>query len=58
MANESFAWSSEQARVMALFKEGRSKSEIGQEIGKDKKAVGKILAQAMNAKEGNHATVR
>lgn len=43
---------------MALFKEGRSKSEIGQEIGKDKKAVGKILAQAMNAKEGNHATVR
>jgi len=47
MANESFASKSEQARVMALFKAGRSKAEIGREIGKDKKAVGKILAQAI-----------
>lgn len=47
MANESFAASGEQARVMALFKAGQSKAEIGRAIGKDKKSVGKILAQAI-----------
>lgn len=58
MANESFAGTSEQARVMALFKEGRSKAEIGREIGKGKKAVAKILAQAMHTKESASATGR
>ena len=32
---------------MDLFKAGKSKAEIGRVIGKDKKAVGKILAQAI-----------
>lgn len=55
MANESFAQVSDQARVMALFKAGRSKVEIGREIGKDKKAVGNILAQAIRAKGAANA---
>lgn len=32
---------------MALFKQGRSKSEIGREIGKTKEQVGKMLAVAI-----------
>lgn len=32
---------------MELFKAGKSKAEIGRVIGKDKKSVGKILAQAI-----------
>lgn len=40
----------EQARIMALFKQGRSKSEIGREIGKTKEQVGKILAVAIRGK--------
>jgi len=43
---------------MDMFRAGRSKAEIARELGKDKKSVGKILAQAMKVKEGNHATVR
>ena len=34
---------------MDLFKAGKSKAEIGKLIGKDKKAVGKILAQAIRS---------
>lgn len=37
----------EQQRVMEMFRAGRSKADIGREIGKDKKAVAKILAVAM-----------
>lgn len=37
----------EQQRVMALFKQGRSKSEIGREIGKTKEQVGRLLAVAI-----------
>lgn len=55
MANESFAQGGDQARVMALFKAGRSKAEIGREIGKDKRAVGKILAQAIRANGAGNA---
>lgn len=40
----------EQKRVMELFQQGRSKAVIGREIDKDKKAVGKILAQAIRGK--------
>ena len=40
----------EQQRVMALFKQGRSKAEIGREIGKTKEQVGKLLAQATRGK--------
>ena len=47
MANECCEARSEQQRVMDLFKSGKSKAEIGRVIGKDKKAVGKILAQAI-----------
>lgn len=37
-------------QVMALFKAGKSKAEIGREIGKTKEQVGKLLAQAMREK--------
>lgn len=48
MANECCEARSEQQRVMAMFRAGRSKAEIGREIGKDKKTIGKILAQAIH----------
>lgn len=47
MASTFASEAGERQKVMALFKAGRSKSEIGREIGKDKKAVGRILAQAI-----------
>lgn len=47
MASECFGARSEQQRVMEMFRAGRSKAEIGREIGKDKKVIGKILAQAI-----------
>lgn len=40
----------EQKRVMELFQQGRSKAVIGREIGKDKKAVWKIISQAIRGK--------
>jgi hypothetical protein len=46
MASECFE-RSEQQRVMALFKAGRSKAENGREIGKSKEQVANILAKAM-----------
>lgn len=46
MANESCAASGERQKVMDMFRAGRSKADIGRELGKDKKAVGKIIAQA------------
>lgn len=52
MANECCDAKAEQQRVMALFKAGRSKAEIGRAIGKDKKAVGNILVKAI--KESSH----
>lgn len=54
MATTYFDPKGEQGRVMALFKQGRSKSEIAREIGKDKKAVAKLLAQAI--REGANAS--
>jgi hypothetical protein len=50
MATECCDARSEQQRVMALFKAGRSKAEIGREIGKDKKSVAIILARAIREK--------
>ena len=37
--------------AMRLFREGRSKAEIGRAIGKDKKQVGKLIAAAIKHKE-------
>lgn len=34
-------------QVMALFKAGRSKSEIAKEIGKTKEQVGRLIAVAI-----------
>lgn len=50
MANESCAAIGERQRVMDMFRAGRSKAEIARELGKDKKAVGKMLAQAIREK--------
>lgn len=47
MTREHCEAKAEQARVMALFKQGCSKSEIGREIGKTKEQVGKMLAVAI-----------
>lgn len=33
--------------ALRLFKQGKSKAEIGREIGRDKQAVSKILARAI-----------
>ena len=41
-----------------MFRSGKSKADIGRELGKDKKAVGKIIAQAMRAKEDRHVSAR
>ena len=37
-------------QVMALFKAGRSKSEIAKEIGNTKEQVGRLLAMAIREK--------
>jgi len=41
-----------------MFRSGKSKADIGRELGKDKKAVGKIIAKAMRAKEGARGSAR
>lgn len=41
-----------------MFRSGKSKADIGRELGKDKKAVGKIIAQAMRAKEDGRGSAR
>lgn len=43
---------------MEMFRSGKSKADIGRELGKDKKAVGKIIAQAMREKEDRHVSAR
>lgn len=58
MANESCAASGERQKVMDMFRAGRSKADIGRELGKDKKTVGKIIAQAMREKEDRHGSAR
>lgn len=58
MANESCAANGERQKVLAMFRSGKSKADIGRELGKDKKAVGKIIAQAMREKEYGHAASR
>ncbi len=50
MTSEHCEAKAEQARVMALFKQGRSKSEIGREIGKTKEQVGRLIAVAIRGK--------
>lgn len=37
--------------AMRMFREGKSKAEIGRAIGKDKKQVGKLIAAAIKHKE-------
>lgn len=58
MASESCAAIGERQKVLALFRSGMSKAGIGRELGKDKKAVGKIIAQAMREKEDRHVSAR
>lgn len=58
MANEYCAANGERQKVMDMFRAGRSKADIGRELGKDKKAVGKIIAQAMREKEDRHGSAR
>lgn len=58
MANKSCAASGERQKVMDMFRAGRSKADIGRELGKDKKTVGKIIAQAMREKEDSHGSAR
>ena len=41
-----------------MFRSGESKADIGREIDKDKKAVGKIIAKAMREKEDRHVSAR
>jgi len=50
MTSEHCEAKAEQARVMALFKAGRSKSEIAAELGKTRAQVAKLLAQAIRGK--------
>ena len=40
--------------ALRLFKEGKSKAEIGKAMGKDKKQVDKILARAIQARGEQH----
>jgi DNA-binding NarL/FixJ family response regulator len=58
MASESCAAIGERQEVLAMFRAGRSKADIARELGKDKKAVGKIIAKAMRAKEGARGSAR
>lgn len=58
MASESCAANGERQKVLAMFRSGKSKAEIGRELDKDKKAVGKIIAQAMREKEDRHVSAR
>ena len=44
------------AEALRLFKEGKSKAEIGAIMGKDKKQVAKIMARAIRA-EGEKKNV-
>ena len=36
------------AAALKMFRDGKSKADIGKALGKDKKAVSKILARAIN----------
>jgi len=58
MANESCAANGERQKALEMFRSGKSKADIGRELGKDKKAVGKIIAQAMREKEDRHVSAR
>lgn len=44
----------EMKEVLSLFKSGKSKAEIGREIGRDKKQVGIILAKAIKEVANEH----
>lgn len=44
----------EMKEVLSLFKSGKSKAEIGREIGRDKKQVGIILAKAIKEVASEH----
>jgi hypothetical protein len=47
MASANQSETGERARVLALFRSGKSKSEIGKAIGRDKKQVARMLAEAI-----------
>ena len=40
--------------ALRLFKEGKSKAEIGKVMGKDRKQVTKLLARAIKEKSNGH----
>ena len=40
--------------ALKMFREGKSKADIGKALGKDKKAVSKILARAINNNNGRN----
>ena len=42
------------AAALKMFREGKSKADIGKALGKDKKAVSKILARAINNNSGRN----
>lgn len=43
----------DQDTVLRLFLAGKSKAEVGKELGKDKKQVGKLLALAIREKSND-----
>jgi len=52
MASESEVARQESAIALALFREGRTKAEIAHALGKERKAVSKLIAQAIR-EQGN-----
>lgn len=61
MASESCAANGVQQKdqdAMAMFRAGRSKADIARDLDMDKKAVGKMIARAMRAKEDSHGSAR
>lgn len=47
MASESETAKAERAQALALFRDGRTKAEIAHALGKERKAVSKLIAQAV-----------
>ena len=43
---------------MEMFRSGRSKADYSREFDIDKKAVGKLIAKAMRAKDDSHGSAR
>lgn len=49
MASQFDKQDAERQKALLLFRSGNSKAEIGRELGKDKKQVAKMLAEAIRA---------